>query len=85
MQKDSTKVFIYGYNKGSKLTGCNDMTFVIDSHFDGKWIREFLCEELKLSARMIARLKRKENGILHNGICVTVRSVLKCGDCLTLA
>ena len=52
---------------------------------DGCILRFFLKQTLKLSARTLARLKSKENGVLLNGERVTVRAVLHEGDTLSLA
>ncbi len=57
----------------------------ITSQWNGKLLREYLQQELKLSSRMISRLKSREQGILLNGVPVTVRKVLQENDILSLA
>ena len=52
---------------------------------DGFILRSFLKETLGLSTHTVARLKAKENGILLNGVRVTVRATLHEGDLLFLA
>ena len=52
---------------------------------DGRILRSFLRETLALSAHTVKALKGKENGILLNGVRVTVRAVLHEGDVLSLA
>jgi len=48
-------------------------------------LRALLREKLSLSHRMLAALKRKEDGILLNGVHATVRATLKTGDTVTLS
>lgn len=60
------------------------MRFVIEPKDDGKLLRAFLCEQ-GVSTALGARLKRLENGMLQNGIRVTVRAILHTGDVLDLA
>ena len=57
------------------------MQFVITAADDGKLLRAFLREQ-GVSAALSARLKRREDGMLLNGIHVTVRAVLHEGDVL---
>lgn len=52
---------------------------------DGKTVREMMRGVLGFSAAHLRHLKFLENGILVNGARVTVRYVLREGDCLTLA
>lgn len=47
-------------------------------------VKDFLYRELSYSRKLIIRLKQHENGIMHNGRRVTVRSVLFAGDILEL-
>ena len=47
-------------------------------------LRSFLRERLRVSTRLLTRLKAKEDGILLNGKRVTVRAVLRAGDRLSL-
>ena len=60
------------------------MRFSIDDQNSGKTVRDFLRLQ-GVSAALLARLKRREDGILQNGKRVTVRAVLSAGDVLTLA
>lgn len=56
------------------------MNVIIDMSLAGKPLRTLLQHHLSLSAKMIARLKRHEHGIMVNGQRVTVRYVLQEGD-----
>ena len=60
------------------------MQFVIDAENNGKLVRDFLKKQ-GISAALLSKLKRHEQGILLDGTRVTVRAVLKTGDVLTLA
>ena len=60
------------------------MIFKIESKDSGKLLRTFLHEH-GVSAALLAKLKRREGGILQNGNPVTVRAVLKEGDEVRLA
>ena len=60
------------------------MRFVVDECADGKLLRSFL-HECGVSATLLAKLKRRERGILQNGVSVTVRAVLRAGDVIDLA
>lgn len=60
------------------------MELHIGSEADGLLLRDYLHAH-GVSAALLARLKRRERGILLNGACVTVRAVLHTGDLLTLA
>lgn len=59
------------------------MQFFVEAHADGKLLRHFLREH-GVSATLLAKLKRREGGILQNGVPVTVRAVLRAGDVVTL-
>ena len=61
------------------------MRFTITKAEDGTILRSFLKETLGLSTHTVVRLKGKENGILLNGVRVTVRATLHAGDVLSLA
>ncbi len=52
---------------------------------DGRTVKGYLRDVLRLSGRCLNRLKQTENGILLNGQSVTVRAVLHAGDTLSLA
>lgn len=58
--------------------------YTIPQDFDGHLLRAFLQEKVGLSHRCLSQLKRRENGILLNGVRVTVRAVLHGGDVLML-
>jgi 23S rRNA pseudouridine1911/1915/1917 synthase len=60
------------------------MQFVVGAECEGKLLRNFL-RECGVSAALLARLKRQEDGILQNGTRVTVRAVLHAGDLIELA
>ena len=57
---------------------------VIGEKQNGKMVLNVLAGDLGLSRRMITFLKHKENGILLNGVHVTVRNKLKTGDVLSI-
>ncbi len=59
------------------------MKVTVTEAWDGKTVFEFIRRGLGLSRRLLIRLKTG-GGILLNGINVTVRTSLKCGDVLTL-
>lgn len=60
------------------------MRYIIEPQSDGKMLRDYL-RAIGISASLLARLKRREDGIVLNGRRVTVRAVLSAGDCLDLA
>ena len=60
------------------------MVFTVTSDGDGILLRSYL-KRLSLSNKLIAHLKRIENGITVNGKQVTVRYTLKVGDVIDLA
>ena len=59
------------------------MQFAVGENAEGKLLRSFLREQ-GVSATLLAKLKRREGGILQNGVPVTVRAVLHAGDIVTL-
>ena len=59
------------------------MQFFVDASADGKLLRNFL-RERGVSGTLLAKLKRREGGILQNGAPVTVRAILRQGDEVTL-
>ena len=61
------------------------MQITIDKTHHGILLRQYLQKELALSSKMIKHLKFLPDGILLNGVRVTVRCVLKEGDILSLA
>ena len=60
------------------------MRTVIPREYEGRALLAFLQNELKLSGRLLTRLKQTENGITVNGEHVTVRHTVRCGDVLVL-
>ena len=61
------------------------MDILIDKSLAGQCIRRVLQVELKLSTKMIKHLKYTPLGIAVDGKAVTVRHILKLGECLSLA
>ena len=61
------------------------MDILIDKSLAGQCIRRVLQVELKLSTKMIKHLKYTPLGIAVDGQAVTVRHILKLGECLSLA
>ena len=59
------------------------MQFFVNESANGKLLRNFL-RECGVSATLLAKLKRREGGILQNGVPVTVRAILHMGDVVTL-
>ena len=60
------------------------MKTAIPREYEGKPLLAFLRNELKISGRLLTRLKQTEDGITVNGEHVTVRHTVKCGDVLVL-
>ena len=60
------------------------MDYLIEKCDEGKCIRTFVKEKLKISAKLLTKLKKLEDGIMLSGKRVTVRAILKDGDVLTL-
>lgn len=61
------------------------MEVTVKASHNGKTVYEYIRNELKLSRRILIRLKQTCGGILVNGEHVTVRRILCEGDILTLA
>ncbi|MBR3894092.1 MAG: RluA family pseudouridine synthase [Clostridia bacterium] len=61
------------------------MQITVLPKFEGVLLRQLLRTELHLSSKMIKHLKFLPNGILVNGMHVTVRYVLRTGDVISLA
>ncbi len=59
------------------------MQLLVDERAGGKLLRQFL-RERGVSATLLAKLKRREGGILQNGEPVTVRAVVRVGDVITI-
>lgn len=51
---------------------------------DSGTVKDFLVKKLHLSSKLITHLKSLDDGILLNGVRVTVRAVMQKGDVLTL-
>lgn len=60
------------------------MQFIVEEQHNGKTVRDFLKKQ-GISAALLAKLKRHEQGILLDGVRVTVRALLHTGAVLTLA
>ncbi len=60
------------------------MQLTVTEKEDGMTVKEFLATHLDLSSKMLKYLKYRPDGILQNGSRVTVRSLLRRGDILTL-
>ena len=60
------------------------MRLTVTEQDDGLTVKEFLAARLDLSSKMLKYLKYRPDGILQNGVRVTVRSRLRQGDILTL-
>ena len=60
------------------------MRFVVEKQDNGKLLRDYLREQ-GVSATLLSRLKRIENGITLNQTHVTVRALLKAGDVVEIA
>ena len=58
---------------------------MINDSCAGMSVKDFLFRVLGFSAAAVKRVKYREPGILLNGETVTVRSILKPGDILSLA
>lgn len=56
------------------------MEYRITTEYDGKLLRDYLRYRLRISAHLLARLKRDEQGLTVNGNRVTVRCILHEGD-----
>ncbi len=61
------------------------MITVISTEYDGMILREYLRNVLRLSRAELTELKKRDDGIMLNGVRVTVRAVLKEGDELILS
>jgi len=59
--------------------------YIIDAPYDGVMLKQYLCDALGLSRRLLTRLKQHPSGILLDGRRVTVRATLHAGAVLTLA
>lgn len=60
------------------------MKIIVPDEYAGRPLRDFLRREAGVSAKLLARLKRDESGILLRGERVTVRHILEGGDIVIL-
>ncbi|MBB6216256.1 23S rRNA pseudouridine1911/1915/1917 synthase [Anaerosolibacter carboniphilus] len=62
-----------------KQTNGNILEFIVDEQHEGKELKEILYDEMKLSSRLVRRLKRNKS-ILVNGNFITFHARLRRGD-----
>lgn len=60
------------------------MKYTVSDEHNGKMLKDYLNNILRLSRAELTSLKKKDDGIILNGERVTVRAMLKSGDVLTL-
>ncbi len=60
------------------------MEYIITTEYSGKPLRDYLRYRLRISAHLLARLKRDEQGLMVNGKRVTVRYILQEGDMVSV-
>ncbi len=60
------------------------MEYIITTEYSGKPLRDYLRYRLRVSAHLLARLKRDEQGLMVNGQRVTVRYILQEGDVVSV-
>ena len=60
------------------------MKHIITCEYQNKTVKAFLTQKLKLSSKMITRLKKDPLGIMLNGNRVTVRALLSENDVLDI-
>ena len=60
------------------------MEYIITTEYSGKPLRDYLRYRLRISAHLLARLKRDRQGLMVNGKRVTVRYVLQEGDVVSV-
>ena len=61
------------------------MEYYITENWADRTVKDYLYTEVGVSRSVLIRLKKREDGILLNGSHVTVRAILKAGDCLRIA
>lgn len=61
------------------------MEFKVDENLDGISVQHFLRRHCNVSARLLTKLKRTENGITRNGEHIRSIDVLHSGDIITLS
>lgn len=59
------------------------LQYIVTAEDEGKTVKQIISREFALSSRLLSKLKN-ESGIKVNGVSVTVRRILCCGDKLTL-
>lgn len=59
------------------------LEYIVTAEDEGKTVKQIISREFALSSRLLSKLKN-ESGIKVNGVSVTVRRILCCGDKLTL-
>ena len=67
-----------------RVKGVNALRFFAQESDNGRLLRDYLREQ-GVSATLLSRLKRIENGIMLNQKQVTVRAILKAGDLVEIA
>ena len=67
------------------MDAVKQMTYIAGDSDAGRSVKDILERKMNVSARMLALLKRREDGITVNGKRVTVRFVLSVGDRLVLS
>lgn len=60
------------------------MEFIVPGELDGISVKNFLRKHCNISARLLAKLKRTENGMIVGGSPVRSTDILRCGDCIVL-
>ena len=60
------------------------MKYVVLKEYDSKTVKEFIAKHAKLSAKLLTKIKKLDDGIMLNGKRVTVRAILHEGDTLVL-
>lgn len=60
------------------------MKYVVLKEYDNKTVKEFITKHAKLSAKLLTKIKKLDDGIMLNGKRVTVRAILHEGDTLVL-
>ena len=61
------------------------MDYKISKQYEGCAVKDYIQKELRLSSKMLTRLKHLESGIMLNGNSVTVRARLTADDILSLS
>ena len=61
----------------------NKLTASVSEKYQDKLIYDFLKREMGLSSNIIKKVKY--GGVLINGVCVTMRATVKCGDLVTVS